>query len=257
MRFDALTFGRLRGLAATDRALLLLSIICSAIYFVTQRWQPFPGSIALKALSIATLSLLAFRLLREPEKDLRGIELFRDRDNLILGMALAFSSLGDVFLDLDPERLFVNGLLAFLVAHIIYILLFVCNWARPLRPTGLQLAGAAAVLIYSLLLSHWLSPSLGSVAQPVMLYVCVITAMVVTAIFAGFSKPWVCLGAILFLISDSIIAVNKFKASVVMRDYLVWATYYLGQYGIAIGFLREKLGEEEHRKRLASRIPQA
>ncbi len=244
MRLESLTFGRLRGFGATDRSLLLLSIICSAVYFITKSWQPFTGSVALKALSIAPLAVLAFRLLGEPSKRPHGVEWLRDRDNTILGMALILSTLGDVLLDLDPERLFVRGLFAFLVAHFVYILLFVRNWKRPLRPKGWQLALAAAVLVYSLLLSQLLSPSLGAVAGPVMLYVCAITVMVVTTIFAGFSRPWVWLGAILFLISDSIIALNKFKTPVPGRDHLVWATYYLGQYGIAIGFLREKLGEQ-------------
>ena len=37
---------------------------------------------------------------------------------------------------------------------------------------------------------------------------------------------------------------NKFKSSVLMGGYLIRATYYLAQYGIAIGFLREKLGDK-------------
>ncbi|MCI0389283.1 MAG: lysoplasmalogenase [Acidobacteria bacterium] len=246
MSFDSLTFGHLRRFGAIDRALLLLSIICSFFYLVTQGFQPYPGSVLLKILSIAPLAVIAFRALREPSANPHGLEWLQDRDNVILGMALAFSSLGDALLDLDPERLFIRGLLAFLVAHFIYILLFVRNWVRPLRPKGWQMALQAVVLIYSMLLSHWLAPSLGDVAGPVMLYVCVITVMVVSAILAVFSKPWVYSGAILFLISDSIIAVNKFKSPVPMSGYLVWATYYLAQYGIAIGFLREKLGEKKY-----------
>mgnify|MGYP003578562071 CR=1 FL=1 len=163
---------------------------------------------------------------------------------MILAMALAFSSLGDALLDLDPERLFIKGLLAFLAAHFIYILLFVRNWVRPLRPKAWQLALVGAVLIYNLLLSLWLAPSLGAVAGPVMFYVCVITAMAVSAILAGFAKPWVYTGVILFLISDSILAVNKFKSPMPMGGYLIWTTYYLAQFGIAIGFLREKLGDK-------------
>ncbi len=246
MSSDALTFGRLRGFSATDRLLLFVSIACSIAYFATQSLQSFPGRVALKALSIAPLAVLAFKLLRESNDQhsdsVRVANLLRDRDNLILGAALSFSCLGDIYLDLDPTRFFVNGLLAFLVAHFIYILLFVRNWRRPLRPTGGQMLLAALVLIYSLIFSNWLSPSLGSYANPVMLYLCAITAMVVTVIFAGFSMPWVWLGAILFLISDSIIAAHKFKTHIPLRDHLVWATYYLGQYGIAVGFLREKLG---------------
>jgi len=245
MSLDSLTFGRLRRFGAIDQALLLLSIICSFFYLVTQSFQPYPGSVLLKMLSVAPLAVIAFRALREPSANPHGVEWLRDRDNVILAMALAFSSLGDVLLDLDPERLFLRGLFAFLVAHFIYILLFVRNWVRPLRPKGWQLALVAAVLIYSMLLSQWLAPSLGAVAGPVMLYVCVITVMVASAALAGFSKPWVYSGVILFLISDSILAVNKFKSPVPLRGYLVWATYYLAQYGITIGFLREKLGEKQ------------
>lgn len=235
--------GPLRRFGAADRALLLLSVICSFFYLVTQSFQPYPGSVLLKVLSVAPLAVIAFRAMPESSAKPRGIEWLRDLDNVILGMALAFSSLGDALLDLDPERLFIKGLLAFLVAHFIYILLFVRNWVRPLRPKGWRLALGAAVLIYSLLLSQWLAPSLGVVAGSVMIYVCVITVMAVSAILTGFSKPWVYMGVILFLISDSILAVDKFKAPVPLGGYLVWATYYLAQYGIAIGFLREKLGD--------------
>ncbi len=242
MSLDSLTFGRLRRFSALDRGLLLLSIICSFFYLATQSFRPYPGSVLLKILSVAPLAVIAFRALEEPSTNPRGVEWLRDRDNLILGMALAFSSLGDAFLDIGPESLFLQGLLAFLVAHLIYILLFVRNWVRPLRPRGWQLGILAAVLIYSMLLSQWLAPSLGAVAGPVMLYVCVITVMVLSATLAEFSKPWIYSGVILFLISDSIIAVNKFKSPVPFGGYLVWVTYYLAQYGIAIGFLREKLG---------------
>ena len=245
MNLDFLTFGRLRSLGTMEKCLLLLSIACGAVYLATQSIQPFPGSIVLKALSIAPLAVLALRMLRQAKPRPRGLEWLRDRDNLILGAALAFSSLGDVFLDL-PGNFFVQGLASFLVAHFIYILLFVSNWLRPLRPSLWQLALAAAVLIYSLLLSNWLAPDLGQLANPVMVYICAITVMAVSAIFAGFSKPYVWLGAILFVLSDSMIALGRFKTPVPASEYLIWATYYLGQYGIAIGFLREKLGDDSH-----------
>jgi len=238
---NILNLGRLRRFGAVDRALLLISVFCSFIYLITQRFQPYPGSVLLKVLSVAPLAMIAFGALLAPSAKPRGVERMQDRDNVILGFALVFSSLGDALLDLDPERLFVAGLLAFLVAHFVYILLFVRNWVWPLRPKGWQLALVAAVLVYSLLLSKWLAPSLGAVAGPVMLYVCVITVMVVTAMLAGFSKPWVYTGVILFLISDSILAVDKFKSPVLLGGYLIWATYYLAQCGIAIGFLRENV----------------
>lgn len=245
MNTDVLTFGRLRGFGALDQGLLFLSIASGTAYLATQSLQPFPGSIVLKGLSIAPLAILALRLLRQATPRLQGIEWLRDRDHLILGAALGFSCLGDIFLDL-PGSYFVQGLASFLVAHFIYILLFVRNWLRPLRPTGGQLILGAAVLVYSLLLSNWLSTDLGKMAGPVMVYICAITVMAVSTILAGFSKPFVWIGAILFVLSDSMIAAGRFKTPVPFSDYLIWATYYLGQYGIAVGFLREKLGDDSH-----------
>lgn len=240
MSMDGLTFGKLRGFGGADKWLLLLSIVCSAVYLATQSIQPFPGSVALKALSIAPLAVLAFRLLNGTRP--HGMEWLRDRDNLILSAALGLSCLGDIYLDLG-SRYFSHGLRAFLFAHFAYILLFVRNWPRPLRPTGGQLVLSALVLVYSMLLSSWLSSDLGAQAIPVMVYICTITVMTVSTILLGFSKHFVWIGAMLFMLSDSMIAAGRFKTPVPMADYLVWATYYLGQYCIAIGFLREKLGE--------------
>src|SRR5262245_16949179 len=158
MSFDALTFGRLRGLSTMDRMLLLVSIVCSAIYFVTLEWAHLPGRVGVKALSIVPMAILAFKLLRE--SGMRGKALLRDHDNTVLGMALIFSSIGDVLLDVEQGRLFIRGLLAFLTAHFIYILLFVRSWPRPLRPSGGQLLGVAGVLVYSLMLASWFAPSL-------------------------------------------------------------------------------------------------
>ena len=247
MFFDLLTFGRLRVASAVETALLMTSLTCSAVYLFTQRWQPFPGSVVIKALSIAPLAVLAFRLLREPEERPRGLQGRRDHDGLILAAALGLSCLGDILLDLDPAGFFVHGLLAFLSAHLFYILLFVRNWQRPLRLAGWQWLLMALVLLYSLLLASWLASSLGHLARPVMLYVCLITLMAVTAIFASFAKPWTVSGAMVFMISDSLIAAQRFKTPAPFSDYLIWATYYLAQYGIAIGFLQEKLGAQEAR----------
>lgn len=245
MNTDALTFGRLRGFRAADGWLLLLSIGCSVVYLATKSMQPFPGSVALKALSIAPLAVLVVRRLREAKGRPQGIQWLRDRDNLILGTALTLSCLGDIFLDLPGQR-FIHGLASFLAAHFIYILLFVRNWPRPMCPSGGQMALTGFLLIYGLVMANWLSPDLGGLAGPVTVYICVITVMAAAAILAGFAKPWVWIGAILFLISDSMIAAGKFKTPIPLANYLIWATYYLGQYGITIGFLQEKLGDDSH-----------
>ena len=242
---DALTFGRLRNFGRVDKCLLLLSIISSAAYLATRGVQPFPGSVALKALSIAPLAVLAFRVLGTAGSRPNGVESRHTRDNLILAAALVLSCLGDIFLHLDPRRYFTHALGTFLFAHLAYIVLFTRSWPRPLRARGSQMLLTALVLVYSLLVSSWLWSGLGTQAvPPVMVYSCAITVMTVSTILAGFSKPFVWIGALLFVISDSLIAAGRFKTAVPLAEYMIWPTYYLGQYGIAIGFLREKSGDD-------------
>lgn len=215
----------LRRLGAIEQALLLLSATCSAAYFVSKSWQPFPGSVALKGLCIAPLAVVAVRLMTPP-------------NSFLLGGALAFSTLGDVFLDWGGR--FVPGLGAFLVAHLFYIALFVRNGERPVEISGNQSITLAALAFFSLALTLWLWPGLGALAVPVLCYIGALTLMVATAILGRFRQSWIVWGALLFLISDSLIGINRFKTPVPLRDHLVWATYYLGQCGIALGFLREQ-----------------
>lgn len=228
---NTLTFSlsRKSRLGGIEQNLLLLSLACSTLYFVTKSWQPFSGSVALKGLCIAPLAVMAFRLLPAP-------------NHWLLGGALAFSTLGDIFLDL--RGMFVQGLGAFLVAHLIYVVLFLSNWQRPVRLSANQQISLAALLFFSLAQTMWLWPGLGQLAIPVACYIGAITLMVASAIIGRFRQSWIVWGALLFLISDSLIGINKFKTPVPLRDYLVWATYYLGQCGIALGFLREKLEQD-------------
>lgn len=237
-----LTFGRLRHFGVLDHWLLLLSIGSSAAYLATRGVQPFPGSVVLKALGMAPLAVLTFRVLRKAERTTGGAARPGVRDSNNLAAALTLSCIGDVLLHLGSRRYFGLALGAFLLAHVAYIRLFIRNWPRPLRPDGLQLSLAAAVLVYSLVVTGWLSTGLGGYAVPVIVYSAAITAMTVSAILAGFSTPLVWIGAMLFVVSDSLIAAGRFKAALPLAAYLVWPTYYLGQYAIAVGFLREKAG---------------
>lgn len=228
---EALTFGRLRHFGRVEQALLLLSIASSVAYMVTRPAQPFPGSFVLKALGMAPLAVLAYLVLSKAG---------RARDARILAAALALSCVGDVFLHLGARRYFVHALSAFLLAHVAYVLLFALNWPRPLRPSTGQTALAALVVIYGVLVSAWLSPVFGRLLIPALIYAGAIVAMTVSTIVAGFARPYVWIGALLFLFSDSLIAFGRYTLVVPGVGLLVWPTYYLGQYGIAIGFLREK-----------------
>ena len=164
--------------------------------------MPYRGSFALKGACVALLAVMAF------QRGFTG-----------LGLALAISSAGDVLLDLDPERLFVYGLALFLLVHLIYIFLFLRHGQLP-RAVGWTEA-AMVVLVSGNCgsVGAWLLPGVGSLMIQVALYLCAITVMVVSAILARSAQPWVMWGAVLFLVSDSLLAINKFKAPV---PYRVW-----------------------------------
>ena len=213
---------------STDRLLWMISIIASLAYLIIPGDLPFQFRALVKALGVGLLCALALR---------QAVQSGRSRDAYGLALALAFSTLGDIFLAWRFTNAFVFGLAAFLLAHLTYLVLFVNRWRRPLRPPIIRLVGSAAFLIFCLFFSQWLSPSLGNLAVPVMIYVCAITLMVVSSLWADFSTRLVVLGATLFMISDSILAADKFRLEIPWSSTLIWITYYLGQYGIAIGFL--------------------
>jgi len=216
------------------RLLLWLSIAASALYLLSLSWQPFAGSAIIasaivKGCATAALAVIAWQA--------RGVR----RDAGLLTLGLALSAAGDVLLELDP-KLFVFGLGAFLLAHCTYIGLFIRNRVRGVPGRVTRLAAVGAVVAFSAALSAWIVPSVGGLAVPVVLYICALTAMVSTAILAAFRQRWVAVGALLFLISDSLLAINRFKTPVPWRDFLVWSTYYLGQCGIALGYLESGAG---------------
>jgi uncharacterized membrane protein YhhN len=217
-----------RRFDAGDKLLLAASLACGIAYLFARGLEPYPGNVIVKCLSVSPLALLAFRCLRS-------------RDGFILGVSLLFSSLGDVFLGLDADKLFVYGLGSFLIAHLLYVALFVRNRPKPLTASLGQRLLVAVLILYSAAMLVWLWPSLGSLAPPVALYLSAITVMGVTATLAGLQTRWIIVGALLFILSDSMIAIGKFKTPVPYGDHLVWGTYYAGQLLIAVGFLREKM----------------
>lgn len=215
------------------RPLLFLSAASGIIYLLTEKWQPYPGSALIKGSAVGFLALLAF--LSRGER----------RDAGLFALGLAFSAAGDILLDLDPS-LFVFGLGSFLMTHLTYTCVFLRNRTRPFHLGTSRLVLVVLVVACAAALSAWIVPSVGGLAVPVVLYICAITTMVVTAISARFKSPGVAIGAVLFLISDSVLAVNKFKTPVPFRDLIVWTTYYFGQIGIALGFCWGRRGRLPH-----------
>ena len=154
--------------------------------------------------------------------------------------ALFFSWAGDVLLmfqDKIPD-FFLFGLAAFLVAHIFYIVFF--HQVRVLEGIRGKLILLLPVALYYAGLIIWLSPYLGDMALPVRIYGIVISFMLMLALHMLYSrnkKAGVLLvaGALLFVISDSVLAINKFYQPFGQAGLVIMLTYGLAQLLIVNG----------------------
>lgn len=199
------------------RPLLFASLLLSVVYILTTA-SHFPGRFAVKAGSIVALSVFAWA------NGHRG-----------LSAGLLLSSAGDALLDLGPG-LFIAGLIAFLCAHLTYTATFLIERRRERQFSAGRIAAMAGVIAFTALFGGWLAPAAGALALPVACYIVAITAMVLSSLAGRFESNWVAIGAVLFLISDAILATDKFRAPLPMRDYSVWCSYYAGQFLIAVGY---------------------
>lgn len=140
---------------------------------------------------------------------------------------LFFCMLGDGLL-----HWFLIGLTAFLVGHLFYLSAFATRWTfRPIRMSALlPIALYAAFMGWRLYHGLQDGGNLGMLF-PVLAYLVVISSMGFFAIMSA-SLPAAC-GALLFIVSDSILAWNKFIADVPYSGILIMATYYGAQFLIA------------------------
>ena len=143
-------------------------------------------------------------------------------------MALGFvcSAAGDVFLDLDKEAFFVHGLASFLVAHLCYSFSFSRFFKFDMKKLWLFVALLAAVIALVFLML----PNLGELAIPVFAYIAVIFMMATLALFFN-PTSWVLIaGALLFVLSDSLIAIDKFIVEFEGASLAIMITYFSAQF---------------------------
>ncbi len=145
---------------------------------------------------------------------------------------LLFSLAGDVFLMLPSDR-FIAGLVSFLMAHLLYIAAFIAD------------AGTAAawwllpLLAYGAVVYAYLAPHLGKMKLPVITYMVAILGMAWQAAGRWSAAPEsgrlaAFIGAVLFVISDSVLAWNRFRTPFRAARALTMGTYYAAQWLIAM-----------------------
>jgi len=163
------------------------------------------------------------------------------------GLGILFSLAGDVLL-ISADRTFLLGLIAFLLAHIAYIIGFREEIVNS-TAWSFILAIFIALNIGRLLrriVGTMRSKGENKLVIPVIVYGTVISMMLYAAMSTIYNPAWqtsstffVGLGALLFCASDAILAWNKFVSPV--RNGRVWniSLYYLGQIGLIAGVIRQ------------------
>ena len=159
--------------------------------------------------------------------------------------ALSCCLVGDVLL-MFPRDLFVAGLAAFLAGHV----LFIVGLLRPPSPpgsppfnfstAGLVVAAGVVVAVEAVpgtvLIGSLVSHARWSLIAPVCLYVVAIATMVVLATNVGILPA--ALGAGFFLLSDTLLALNRFVRPIPRGSLAVHATYHLAQGLLVLSLLR-------------------
>jgi uncharacterized membrane protein YhhN len=150
--------------------------------------------------------------------------------------ALVASLVGDVLLML-PRDLFVPGLVAFLAGHVFYIVGLLQPPSPPGTPpfafstTGLVVAavviGVAAAYPAARIFSSLVRAGQRELIAPVAVYLVVIATMAVLAVNVG--VPAAAAGALLFVVSDTVLALNRFVRPFPGGNVVVHVTYHLAQ----------------------------
>jgi len=192
-------------------------------------------SIAVKALIIPLLIWLYLRFVRG----------HWNRFHSLIITALVFSWIGDMLLQLTQfrESFFLVGLASFLITQLIYMVAFMITPGRNI------LFFRKIYLLVPVVLYGWgilclLSDGLGDMKLPVTVYTVVILSMLLAAVnrekkVNRQSYLLVLAGAILFVLSDSMIAINRFTQPFELARIAIMSSYITAQYLIAIGCTRQ------------------
>jgi uncharacterized membrane protein YhhN len=174
------------------------------------------GRTVLKAIPVSTLMVLVLR-------DMRGFV------RICLTGALLGSVCGDILLDLPYANIFIFGLVAFLVAHLFYTVLFF-RYAK--SPDGIGKVLMAGLVLFAgvmIWIFRGITPALYG---PVVLYILVIVTMSIGALLVPAENRLLFWGALLFIASDVVLALNKFLMAVPYGRVINISLYFIAQFMI-------------------------
>lgn len=215
------------GIDSLPNGALILSLAAAVAYLAVQGRTPSLRRSFAKTAAVGLLAVLAF---------------VQDGPALLIA-ALALSAAGDAFLAQEGETPFLAGLASFLLAHVAYVVLFVMagDGLAILVSQPWRMALCVVGVIAAMALLRRLLPAAGlQMRAPVALYTVAILAMLLAA--ATMRAPAILAGAVLFVVSDSLLAIGRFLLAPgdprqPALGAAVWVSYYLAQAAITLGFL--------------------
>lgn len=146
-----------------------------------------------------------------------------------MGGGFIASSLGDFFLDFPDDKYFMPGLIAFFAAHVAFLI-----YLWPFATWSVLIC--TLIGLFTLLFFLWLKPSLDKeLVIPVAAYSIVIALMGSAAVTTILPSILIPVGAVLFIASDVVLSVEKFKTKFPMDKTINWILYASGQIALAIG----------------------
>jgi uncharacterized membrane protein YhhN len=170
----------------------------------------------------------------------------RDRNIFI---ALVFSLIGDILLIFNGNTYFIIGLLSFLIGQVFYIIFFFPK-SKGLTMKYRLLLCVPFLFSYSFLV-YLLHNDLGDLLVPILIYGFILFAMGLTTVWWGFKElflkytRYVVWGAVLFLLSDALLATAMFIGGDKSIDMLVMLTYIFAQGFIIFGIVKNERYELE------------
>jgi uncharacterized membrane protein YhhN len=213
--------------------LSILYFLAGIIFILIQDHTSFYPVFAAKALIIPLLMILY----------ISNIKTFKSMLNICMFSGLFFSWAGDVLLEFSNNNtnMFILGLGSFLLAHIMYFIVFISTPGKNSILTS-RVVQIIPVIVFGLVLVSYLYSDLGDMRGPVIAYAVVILTMLAGALnrkekVTGRSYWLVLVGAVLFVISDSAIAINKFSHPFEYSGIVIMSTYIIAQYLIITGYI--------------------
>ncbi len=197
----------------------LTSVFVSSIVF-----KPYSFSWTIKLLPILLLIGFAWKK-RQADKS----------NGLFFIFGLFFSACGDFILDYNRDGWFIYGLASFFIAHIFYLVSL-----KPYVKNTYKIKHMTAILgyvIYGFAMYMVLADHLGALFIPVLGYMSILLLMALATVFSEKSNIWLIVGGISFVISDSLIGINKFYLPILHNHILVMISYYFAQYALLKGFI--------------------